>query len=282
MKEKKITFVFILLVAGFQEVGLSQDVEKYIYKTLDDTLSLSIHVTVPDNYTEKKRWPLIVFYHGGGWRQGSYKQFLRHARYFSKLGFICALPEYRLASVHDSTPFESLEDAKSSMRYLKKHFKKFRIDTSKIVAAGGSAGGHLAAALDLVGGYNDPQDHLNINTKVNALVLFNPVLDNGPEGFGYDRVGDKYTSFSPYYQPVDNIAPTLIMLGTEDKLVSESKMETFCNKIKRSGGNCKLVLYDNQEHGFFNANPYYKLTLFEMHNFLSQIGLAKLKPQSHR
>lgn len=56
------------------------------------------------------------------------------------------------------------------------------------MVSGGSAGGHLAAAIASIDGFNDATDDLSVSCKPNLLVLFNPVLDNGPEGYGYDRV----------------------------------------------------------------------------------------------
>jgi len=65
-------------------------------------------------------------------------------------------------------------DAKSAMRFIRKHADEFQIDPDKIIASGGSAGGHLAAATALIDGYNDPSDDLSISSKPSALVLLTP------------------------------------------------------------------------------------------------------------
>ena len=56
------------------------------------------------------------------------------------------------------------------------------VDPNKIAAGGGSAGGHVAAATGICNGFEDPADNnIEISSKPNALLLFNPVYDNGPE-----------------------------------------------------------------------------------------------------
>ena len=62
------------------------------------------------------------------------------------------------------------------------------IDNGKIAAGGGSAGGHVAAAVATVDGFED-LGH-SVQATPDALVLFNPVYDNGPEGYGNSRVTD--------------------------------------------------------------------------------------------
>ena len=82
-------------------------------------------------------------------------------------------------------------DAKSALRYVRAHATELGIDPQRIAAAGGSAGGHLAAFTALVDGLDDPQDDLAVSCKPNALVLFNPVFNNGPDQWGHGRVGDR-------------------------------------------------------------------------------------------
>lgn len=240
-----------------------------VYKTVGDSTDLHLFTIHPENFAEKDKWPVMIFFHGGGWNRGSYTQFLEQAKHFSRLGFYSVLVEYRVNSKHNSTPFESLMDAKSAVRFLKEHASNYRIDPFRIVAVGGSAGGLLAAGLEMVDNFNDPNDNLEVSTAVDALILFNPVLDTGPDGYGYDRIGKHYRDFSPLYQSKKGAAPTLIMLGTQDKFISSETMRKFCSEMKAAKSDCKLVLYEGQRHGFFNHGLYYDKTLQVMKDFLS-------------
>ncbi|MCC5905606.1 MAG: alpha/beta hydrolase fold domain-containing protein [Balneolaceae bacterium] len=59
------------------------------------------------------------------------------------------LADYRINCRHQNTSIESLKDAKSPIRFIRKHADTFHIDTAKIVASGSSVGGHLEAATAL-------------------------------------------------------------------------------------------------------------------------------------
>lgn len=243
------------------------------YKTTDQR-PLTISFLYPKDWNTRTDWPVLVFYFGGGWVKGSINQFLPHARYFAERGMVCALVDYRVRDRDGTDPFTSLQDAKSAIRYIKSNANRHHVDSSRVVAAGGSAGGHLAAACELVKGYDDPKDDLSISTRVSALVLFNPVVDNSPEGYAYNRIGEDYTSFSPFFQDKKGMADVLILQGTQDRLIPVKTMETFCESIKKAGSQCELVLYPEAEHGFFNRGKkdglYYRQTLQEMEDFLSK------------
>ena len=59
--------------------------------------------------------------------------------------------DYRIEYLHHSTPFDSFEDAKDAICWLRSHASDYQLDPDKIAVAGGSAGGHLAAALGTIG-----------------------------------------------------------------------------------------------------------------------------------
>jgi len=61
----------------------------------------------------------------------------------------------------------------------------------------GFANGQLKAATALMENFNEYTDNLNISPIPNALVLFNPVIDNGQGGYGFERIGKEYKDFSP-------------------------------------------------------------------------------------
>jgi acetyl esterase/lipase len=241
------------------------------YKTID-TCHLKMEVIYPPNMKAQQEYPCIVFFYGGGWLGGTMNQFKPFAQYFAQKGLVCFLADYRTKSKDGTTPFESLKDARSAIRFIRKNAAKFQIDEHAIIASGGSAGGHLAAATALVNGYDESTDDLSVSCIPNALVLFNPVIDNGPGGYGYERIGEQYRYFSPLHNIHKGAPPTIIFLGTNDKLIPTATMQYFQTVMQRVGTRCELKLYEGQEHGFFNKKLYMDKTIMETDHFLSDLG----------
>ena len=206
---------------------------------------------------------------------GTRDHFRHHAEYFSDRGLRCFLVDYRISSKHGTTPFESLKDAKSAVRYLRSHAEDWNLDPDQLIAAGGSAGGHLAAATALISAYDDPADDLSVSCIPNALVLFNPVIDNGPGGYGFERVGEQYSTFSPLHNIRKGAPPTIMFLGTNDKLVPVETVRYYQIIMERVGSRCELFLYEGQGHGFFNYRymEYFNKTVGEADAFLVSLGL---------
>lgn len=253
--------------------------EKIVYKQIDST-KLFMEMYAPKKINSTKKYPAIIFFFGGGWNKGTITQFKPHANYLSKRGIICFLADYRVKNRQNTTPFESLKDAKSAIRYIRKHADKFHIDSSKIAAAGGSAGGHLAAASALIDDYNESSDNTSISCKPNALILFNPAIDNGPGGVGYSRIGDAYTKFSPLHNIKKGAPPTLILSGTSDKLIPVKTIKKYQKLMLNVGSRCEVSLYKGKQHGFFNYNKFnnYKKTLIEVDGFLQSIEYINKLP----
>jgi acetyl esterase/lipase len=224
--------------------------------------------------------PAVIFFFGGGWNKRNLDQFEPHAKYFSKRGLTCFIADYRVFLEEKTSPFDALKDAKSAIRFLRTHSKNLNIDPEKIVATGGSAGGHLAASTALIDGYNDEQDDILVSCKPSALVLFNPVYDNGPGGHGYDRVSEAYPTFSPLHNIRAGAPPTLVFLGTEDKYVPVVTAQYFDMAMKKVGSRSELEIYEGEKHGFFNYKYFnsYKDTIQKMDRFLISLGFLAEKP----
>lgn len=240
--------------------------------TPQDTLRL--HVFAPERRDETAT-PAIVFFHGGGFVGGSARHFYRQARHFRQLGMVAITVEYRVKKKHGTTPFESVRDGVSAMRWVRAHADELGVDPNRIAASGGSAGGHIAASTALLDGFHEPDADTTISARPNALVLFNPVVDVGPGGNAHDRVGDRYTEFSPLHNVDEDAPPTLFLLGTEDDLIPVSTARRFQALMQEAGARCVVVLYMGQGHGFFNraegAN-YYGQSLAEATAFLRSLG----------
>lgn len=272
----QIIFALILLILPF--TASAQD-STLIYKKVDTT-TLAMEVYYPSNYSDSQTYPAIVFFFGGGWKSGNVNQFKPHAEYLSSRGIFCFLADYRVENRQGTPPFASLEDAKSAMRFVRSLAGDLPLDTGRIVGAGGSAGGHLAAAAALVQGYNDSQDDLSVSCIPNALVLFNPVIDNGPGGYGYERVGEEFKDFSPLHNIRKNAPPTLFLVGTQDNLIPVETAKYYQTVMQKVGSRCDLVLYKDQPHGFFNFShkEYYIKTVYEMDKFLESLGYLEGEP----
>jgi len=145
----------------------------YIYKT-EKNFELPIYLFVPADYSNREeKKAALIFFHGSGWRSGSVLQFADYARLLSSHGMVTALAEYRVKDKYNATPFDGVEDVKSAIRWLRYNADDFLIDKHKIVAAGASAGGHLAlSAAIFVDNFNSNQDNLLVTATPDALVLF--------------------------------------------------------------------------------------------------------------
>ena len=189
------------------------------FKTIGE-VKLTLHVFRPSGWETSGARPAIVLFYGGGWLGGDIFQFYPHAQYLASRGMVAMVAEYRVENIHGTSPQECVMDGKSAIRWIRVHADELGIDPSRLVAGGGSAGGHVAAAAATVSGFNESGEDTSVSCVPDALVLFNPVFDNGPEEFGYDRVEPYWREFSPAHNISSDMPPAAVFLGTEDVLVS--------------------------------------------------------------
>jgi acetyl esterase/lipase len=252
--------------------------ETMIYKTIDDT-PLKLLIDKPADWKVGDKRPAILFFFGGGWVGGSLAQFQRHSAYFASRGMLGIRVEYRTIPKGDrGPPLVCVADAKSAMRFVYTHAAKLGIDPEKIGAGGGSAGGHLAAFAAMVEGLDDPQDDLNVPCTPKALVLFNPVFDNGPGEWGNERVGLRYREFSPAHHIRKGAPPMIVFLGDEDNLIPVRVLENFESRMKSVGSRCDVHIYPGAGHGFFNSDRYFVETVIEADKFLASLDWINGEP----
>jgi acetyl esterase/lipase len=254
--------------------------EPLVYKKVGN-VDLHLYVVKPAGWQPTDHRPAMVFIHGGGWVVGSVAQFNDQSKYLASRGMVCVQVEYRLlARANHNPPTICCEDAKSAMRYVRSHAGELGVDPDRIGAAGGSAGGQLAAFTALVPGQDDPHDDLSVSPKPNALVLFFPVLDNGTNGgWGNWRVGNRVKEFSPAANVTSNAPPTIIFLGTKDQLIPVSTIKRFQANMRSCGVTCDVQLYSGQGHGFASNEPYKTDTLIMADQFLKSLGWPKGPPK---
>ncbi len=107
-------------------------------------IELKLDVFYPADKKLKER-TAVIFIHGGGWRSGDKAMHHQLMQRLALLGYVCFTPEYRLST--EALYPAAVHDIKAAIRWVKMKAKKYQIDNSKVVIAGHSAGGQLAALM---------------------------------------------------------------------------------------------------------------------------------------
>jgi acetyl esterase/lipase len=263
---RPLLFTLLILVSNTMshaKAGISVDTltptpDKIIVFKSIESVNLSLHIFNPKNHKIFDTTPVILFFFGGGWTGGTPKQFYEQARYFADKGIVAISAEYRVFKTHGTTPFDALTDAKSAIRWVRQHAQELGINPDKIVASGGSAGGHLAACTELIGGYENTREDLSISSKPNAMILYNPVLDTTEKGYGLDKVGkENKTLISPIHHIRAGVVPTIVFHGKADKTVPFENAQILCSLLKEAKNDCQLESYEGKGHGFFNGEYFH-------------------------
>lgn len=174
--------------------------------------------------------PAILWIHGGGWAGGRPEMFLPAVEQTAAEGAVGFTVKYRLGKVGPA-----VEDVEAALVWIRQHASELGVDPQRIVAAGDSAGGHLALALGTL-----------TKERANAVVAFNPVPDL--TGKWQERAGTAADArrLSPLFHIDDRTPPVLLLHGTQDTVVPHSDSERFHKAHRRS----KLQLYPGSGHAF--------------------------------
>ncbi|GAA1743818.1 alpha/beta hydrolase [Rothia terrae] len=240
-----------------------------------------------------ERAPLMIYIHGGAWRYGdkssaenslSGAHKLRIA--FTAAGFAVASINYRLSDIAQFPA--QLHDVKAAVRYFKEHALELGIDASRIVVAGGSAGGHLAQLLAGTGHLKDAylegaapdtlsdiQAAISIYGVSDLRTIFDDRVACGFSGeHPEDGDAEKLLLGSAYpaprgsdaeqawatAHPIDYAqlaspsgthqhAPLFFVHGTADSLVPWNQSSKAFTALEKHGIETQLKLVEDAEHG---------------------------------
>jgi acetyl esterase len=252
-----------------------------VYKTTPQG-ELKLHFFMPKGEVQiAMQRPCVVFFFGGGWKSGSYVQFVAQAEYLASRGIIAACADYRISSIHKTTPDKAVEDAKSAIRWVRGHADEIGVDPGKIIAAGGSAGGHLAACTALVSAYDAESDDKAISSRPDALVLFNPAM-NIATLFKQRATGDSpitlemAEAITPNSFVSKDTPPAILFFGTADKLKEGG--DEYVKKARALGLRAEMWSAPDMPHGFFNKEPWKQVTTRQMDVFLTSLNYLGGEP----
>jgi len=270
---RAVPALVLLAACGFGQVAVNQPkTPAGIVHTYKRAGGRELRLWVQEPVTGESR-PAIVFFHGGGWVGGAPTAFDRQAQHLVRRGMVAVLVEYRLLDRQtNDPPVVCIRDARSAMRWVRGHAAGLRIDPQRIAASGGSAGGHLAAFVGLMDGIDEPGEDVTVSPRADALVLFNPVFDNGPGAWGHERTGSDYLKYSPFHHVAPGAPPAIVLSGNDDKLIPAATVLSFQAAMRQAGARCDVIIYAGLGHGFFNSGWPFEATLRAADEFLVSLG----------
>lgn len=225
----------------------------HTYKTIGE-IDLPLYVFQTSQTKANNKRPAIVFFFGGGWSGGSPVQFEKQCEHFAKRGMVAITVEYRVSSRHAVKIDDCIEDAKSAMRWVRAHAEELGVDPDRIAAAGGSAGGHLAACTAVMDTFDASSDNIALSAKPNAMVLFNPALaiawdERMPKEFR-ELAQQKMNGRS--HAPIQDVSPLtfastkqppcIMFFGTADRLLQGAQF--YQEDSTKAGNLCEIVTYE--------------------------------------
>lgn len=224
----------------------------------------TIHARV---YTPKNGdgpFPVIVYYHGGGWVIADLDTYDASARGLSEqAGAVVVSVHYRQGPEHKFPTAHN--DAFAAYEWVLNNAASIKADPKMIAVAGESAGGNLAANVSIMA-----RDK-GITIPVHQLLVY-PVANNDMNSESYQ----KYATAKPLSKPLiewmvqhylpdmaaaadprislvranlKDLPPTTIIGAEIDLLQTEGKL--LADKLKEAGVNVDYKLYDGVTHEFF-------------------------------
>lgn len=190
--------------------------------------------------------PALVFIHGGGWSGGDKKDYQIYTARFAQRGYVCVSVGYRF--VKEARFPAAVQDTKCAVRWLRENAARLGADPDKIVAIGGSAGGHLAM---MIGYSSDVPElegdggHAGVSSRVAGVVdlygptdLTVPFAQNNPTAmnfFGktYAEAPELYALASPLHHLDASDPPTLIFQGTIDSTVPVEQSDLLAEAFQK-------------------------------------------------
>lgn len=226
----------------------------------------------------------IIIIHGGGWRSGNRTLHYPLAQRLAKLGYVCFTPEYRLST--EALYPAGVYDIKAAIRWVRKNAEKYNLNENKIVVAGHSAGGELAAMMGATNGIDSFEGkgcNKKVSSKVNAVINIDGILafihPESGEGddskrisaatnwFGYSKTENPelWKQGSPLTHVGPKSAPTLFLNSNVARMHAGRK--DFIDVLSSYQVYSEVIAF-NAPHSFILFNPWLDSSVVYIDKFL--------------
>lgn len=213
-------------------------------------------------------FPAIVYLHGGSWRSGSQRDFRKLATDLAAQGYVGFSIGYDL---HAGSWPRSLTQARAAVQYLGDHAAEFRVDPRRIIVAGTSAGGELAALVAL-----GPQDE---SFPVAGAMILNGVYELRLNahvikrylGGSCAQIAAVCAAASPIAQIHPGAPPFFLGHGTADSTVPFAAATAFAEALRASKIPVTFFTAQRGPHSYWEKKEFYAANRDAMEAFLMRL-----------
>lgn len=179
------------------------------------------------------------------------------AEHFTRRGVVVGLADYRVRKRHGVMLDKCAEDARSAVRWVRANCRSLGVDPERIIAGGGSAGGHIAACTAIAGAPDSSTDDMRVSCRPNGLLLYYPVAslvdDSRAEAFKRVLGAELAMKLSPARHVTKSWPPTVLFSGTADIELPNAVL--FHDKAKEAGVTFELYVAEGGGHGAARTGP---------------------------
>ena len=215
--------------------------------------ALHIRLARPDPLPRGKL-PVVLYFHGGAWRTGSYQTLTEGAWDLARQGFAVASVEFR-SSDEAKNPAQ-INDCRAATGFIRQNAKNYSLDASRIGVYGVSSGGHLGALLALTSSSikcaaieSAPSDLMSLNDG--ARLDWNAPLSPLSRFLGgtIAAKADEAKRASPLFYADEFAPPMLLLHGDADEFVPVAQSEKLYQKLKAAGAQVEYQVFEGEGHG---------------------------------
>lgn len=230
---------------GYDDRGFNRVVQKITVPTL----------TVYHPAKVAHRGAALVVCPGGGYSYVAIdKEGYAIGRYFSERGITVAVLKYRLPDVEvtkDGLPFPQ-QDALAAIKFVRSRAQAWNIDPKRVGILGGSAGGHLAGSVGIIGDSAE-------GTRPDFVALLYPVVSMDEPNvhmgsrtklLGATPTAERLVEFSLEKRARAGLPPYFLVHAKDDKGVPPANSELLAAALKAKGVPAELLIVAKGGHGF--------------------------------